>query len=54
MGFQPGRKEIEINSNAQLVLSDVAAIHAVCRAGYGIAQLLEVKIESLLNDFMRS
>ena len=32
------------------MLSDVAAIHAVCLAGYGIAQLLEVKIESLIES----
>ncbi|XWK75671.1 substrate binding domain-containing protein [Tunturiibacter lichenicola] len=44
--FRQGRKEVEINSNAQLLLSDVATIHAVCLAGYGIAQLLELGIES--------
>jgi DNA-binding transcriptional LysR family regulator len=48
--FQQGRKEIEINSNAQLVLSDVATIHAVCLAGYGIAQLLELGIESFIES----
>jgi len=46
--FRQGRKEIEISSNAQLLLSDVATIHAVCLAGYGIAQLLELGIESLI------
>jgi len=48
--FQQGRKEIEINSNAQLVLSDVATIHAVCLAGYGVAQLLELGIESFIES----
>ena len=48
--FRQGRKEIEINSNAQLLLSDVATIHAVCLAGYGIAQLLELGIESLIES----
>jgi DNA-binding transcriptional LysR family regulator len=48
--FRQGRKEIEISSNAQLVLSDVATIHAVCLAGYGIAQLLELGIESLIES----
>ena len=48
--FQQGRKEIEINSNAQLVLSDVATIHAVCLAGYGVAQLLELGIESFIQS----
>lgn len=48
--FQQGRKEIGISSNAQLLLSDVATIHAVCLAGYGIAQLLELGIESLIDS----
>jgi DNA-binding transcriptional LysR family regulator len=48
--FQQGRKQIEINSNAQLLLSDVATIHAVCLAGYGIAQLLELGIEALIES----
>jgi DNA-binding transcriptional LysR family regulator len=48
--FRQGRKEIEITSNAQLLLSDVATIHAVCLAGYGIAQLLELGIESLIES----
>src|SRR6202522_2639556 len=45
--FRQGRKEIGLNSKAQLLLSDVATIHAVCLAGYGIAQLLALGIESL-------
>jgi DNA-binding transcriptional LysR family regulator len=48
--FRQGRKEIEINSNAQLLLSDVATLHAVCLAGYGIAQLLELGSESLIES----
>jgi DNA-binding transcriptional LysR family regulator len=48
--FRQGRKEIEINSNAQMLLSDVATIHAVCLAGYGVAQLLELGIESLIES----
>jgi DNA-binding transcriptional LysR family regulator len=48
--FRQGRKEIGITSNAQLVLSDVATIHAVCLAGYGIAQLLELGIESMIES----
>src|ERR1700677_3700068 len=48
--FQQGRKGIEIRSNAQLLLSDVATIHAVCLAGYGIAQLLEPGIESSIES----
>jgi len=48
--FRQGRNEIEISSNAQLLLSDVATIHAVCLAGYGIAQLLELGIESLIES----
>jgi DNA-binding transcriptional LysR family regulator len=48
--FRQGRKEIDISSNAQLLLSDVETIHAVCLAGYGIAQLLELGIESLIES----
>ena len=48
--FRDGRQEIEINSNAQLLLSDVATLHAVCLAGYGIAQLLELGSESLIES----
>jgi DNA-binding transcriptional LysR family regulator len=48
--FRQGRKEIEIHSKAQLMLSDIATIHAVCLAGYGIAQLLELGIESMLES----
>ena len=48
--FRQGRKEIEINSNARLLLNDIATLHAVCLAGYGIAQLLELGIESLIEN----
>jgi DNA-binding transcriptional LysR family regulator len=48
--FRQGRKEIEITSKAQLLLSDIATLHAVCVAGYGIAQLLELGIESLIES----
>jgi DNA-binding transcriptional LysR family regulator len=48
--FRQGSKEIEISSHAQLLLSDVATMHAVCLAGYGIAQLLELGIESLIES----
>jgi len=48
--FRQGRKEIEISSKAQLLLSDVATMHAVCLAGFGIAQLLELGIESLMES----
>lgn len=48
--FRQGRKEIEISPNAQLLLSDVATIHAVCLAGYGIAQLLELGILPLIES----
>jgi DNA-binding transcriptional LysR family regulator len=48
--FRRGHKEIEISSRAQLQLSDVATIHSVCLAGHGIAQLLELGIESLIES----
>src|ERR1700740_2706733 len=40
--FRQGRKEIEINSKAQLLLNDIATLNPFCPAGYGIAQLLEL------------
>jgi DNA-binding transcriptional LysR family regulator len=48
--FPQSRKEIEINSNAQLLLSDVTTLHAVCLAGYDIAKLLELGSESLIES----
>ncbi len=48
--FRQGRKEIRINSNAQLLLSDVPTVHAVCLAGYGITQVLELGTESLIQS----
>jgi DNA-binding transcriptional LysR family regulator len=35
--FRKGRKEIKVETQSQLTLSDVATMHAVCLAGYGIA-----------------
>jgi DNA-binding transcriptional LysR family regulator len=50
LAFRQRRKETEISPNARLLLSDVATIHAVCLAGYGIAQRLELGIESLIES----
>jgi DNA-binding transcriptional LysR family regulator len=35
--FRKGRKEIKIETESQFLLTDVATMHAVCLAGYGIA-----------------
>src|SRR6202789_701954 len=45
--FRQGRKETEISPKGRWLLSEIAPLHAVCLAGYGIAQLLELGIESL-------
>jgi DNA-binding transcriptional LysR family regulator len=46
--FRKGRKEIKIETESQLLLTDVATMHAVCLAGHGIAQILELGIEAYL------
>jgi len=46
--FRKGRKEIKVETQSQLMLSDVATMHAVCLAGYGIAQLLELGVDAHL------
>jgi DNA-binding transcriptional LysR family regulator len=43
--FRKGRKEIKIETESQLLLTDVATMHAVCLAGHGIAQVLDLGIE---------
>jgi hypothetical protein len=37
--FRKGRKEIKVETQSQLMLTDVATMHVVCLAGYGIAQV---------------
>jgi DNA-binding transcriptional LysR family regulator len=46
--FRKGRKEMKIDTESQLLLTDVATMHAVCLAGYGIAQVLELGVEAHL------
>ncbi|WP_263354797.1 LysR family transcriptional regulator [Acidicapsa acidisoli] len=46
--FRKGRKEIKIETESQLLLTDVATMHAVCLAGYGIAQVLDLGVEAYL------
>lgn len=46
--FRKGRKEIKIDTESQLLLTDVATMHAVCLAGHGIAQVLELGVEAHL------
>src|ERR1700722_5869272 len=46
--FRKGRKEIKIETESQLLLTDVATMHAVCLAGHGIAQILELGVEAHL------
>jgi DNA-binding transcriptional LysR family regulator len=44
--LRQGRRDIEITTHGQLLLTDVATMHSVCLAGYGIAQVLELGLES--------
>jgi DNA-binding transcriptional LysR family regulator len=48
--FRKGRKEITVEPRSQLMLTDVATMHAVCLAGYGIAQILELSVETHLSS----
>ncbi len=47
--FRKGRKEIKVETQSQLMLSDVATMHAVCLAGCGIAQVLELGVDAHLS-----
>lgn len=46
--FRKNQKEMSVPTQAQLLLTDVFTMHGVCVAGYGIAQVLELGVESLL------
>lgn len=48
--FRKGRKEIKVETQSQLMLSDVATMHAVCLAGYGIAQVLALGVDAHLSS----
>jgi DNA-binding transcriptional LysR family regulator len=48
--FRKGRKEIKVETQSQLMLTDVATMHAVCLAGYGIAQVLELGVDAHLSS----
>jgi len=47
--FRKCRMEIKVETQSQLMLSDVATMHAVCLAGYGIAQVLELGVNAHLS-----
>lgn len=46
--FVQGKKEVQVATQAQLLLSDIATMYATCLAGYGIAQMLDVGLEGML------
>jgi hypothetical protein len=48
--FRKGRKETKVETQSQLMLSDIATMHAVCLAGYGIAQVLELGVDAHLSS----
>src|SRR6202021_4151564 len=50
VGIRKGRKEIKVETQSHLMLSDVATMHAVCLAGYGIAQVLELGVDAHLSS----
>jgi DNA-binding transcriptional LysR family regulator len=46
--FHRGRKKIEIAPQGRLTVNDVGALHSVCAAGQGVAQIPALGAESLL------
>ena len=46
--FHRGRKAIKIPTPGRLVVSDIVTLHRICTAGWGIAQVLEVAVRSML------
>jgi DNA-binding transcriptional LysR family regulator len=46
--FPKNQKKVPAPTHAQLLLTDVVTMHGICVAGYGIAQVLELGVESLL------
>ncbi len=43
--FKSGRRRVELDVDASLMVNDVATMHEVCLAGYGIAQVMELGVE---------
>ena len=50
--FRKGRKGPKVETQSQLMLSGVATMHAVCLAGYGIAQVLELGVDATSLDWL--
>lgn len=46
--FHQGKQRHEIDSEAQLMVNDVGTLHAVCLAGFGVAQVMALGVEGLL------
>ncbi|CAG9243741.1 LysR family transcriptional regulator [Paraburkholderia caribensis] len=48
--FHRGKEQIEWFADGQLTTNDVSTMHSACLAGYGIAQVMELGVESLLAE----
>ena len=46
--FHRGRKIVRVPADGQLLASDIVTMHNLCLAGYGIAQVMEVAVSTLL------
>jgi DNA-binding transcriptional LysR family regulator len=46
--FHRGRKVVTTPTPGRLIVSDIAALHGICVAGWGIAQVLEVVVKPML------
>ena len=52
--FRKVRWEIKVETQSQFMQSDVATMHAVSPAGYGIAQVLELGVGAHLPEWTTS
>lgn len=48
--FHKGRRKLELDPPGQLVLNDAGTLHSVCLAGHGIAQMMILGAEKMLED----
>jgi DNA-binding transcriptional LysR family regulator len=46
--YHRGRKIVKIATPGRLIVSDIANLHGICVAGWGIAQVLEVAVKPML------
>lgn len=45
-----GRKAVEVPTQGRLVVNDAGTLYSVCLAGYGIAQVMNIGVQEMLDD----